>query len=288
MKGSNNYILFIDESGKSTLTDAERYFLLSGLIINKDLHTALSSYMISLKNKSDIPIDENIHAFELFEDERRKVRNQEGKVKKNDEGDIIYEEIPYHGINKFFDRLSSLIDGIDMEYIIFRADKEPYKKLIKNVARKQNSTEKAVIHYLQRNDLDDILYESLARKMILEFGHFLEKEDAQGEVIAESRWQDDDAVLRAFVSATNESTYQRRTRYKSWARSSFKRIHSLTFQNKKGLSFGLEIADLFGWAHFNKEFGFGVRIWGQPPFMIIYIHAKNRTSRTRWVYLSRD
>lgn len=91
--------------------------------------------------------------------------------------------------------------------------------------------------------------------MILEFGHFLEKEDAQGEVIAESRWQDDDAVLRAFVSATNESTYQRRTRYKSWARSSFKRIHSLTFQNKKGLSFGLEIADLFGWAHFNKEFG---------------------------------
>lgn len=150
MKGSNNYILFIDESGKSTLTDAERYFLLSGLIINKDLHTALSSYMISLKNKSDIPIDENIHAFELFEDERRKVRNQEGKVKKNDEGDIIYEEIPYHGINKFFDRLSSLIDGIDMEYIIFRADKEPYKKLIKNVARKQNSTEKAVIHLPER------------------------------------------------------------------------------------------------------------------------------------------
>lgn len=34
-----------------------------------------------------------------------------------------------------------------------------------------------------------------------------------------------------------------------------KRIHSLTFQNKKGLSFGLEIADLFGWAHLNIQYG---------------------------------
>ncbi len=69
MERKDRYILFIDESGKSKFSDIGSHFLLSGLIINRDLHTALSHYMISLKEKSDIPTDENIHAFDLFENE---------------------------------------------------------------------------------------------------------------------------------------------------------------------------------------------------------------------------
>jgi hypothetical protein len=91
--------------------------------------------------------------------------------------------------------------------------------------------------------------------MILEFGYFLEQRKATGEVIAESRRQDDEATLRAFVDATNSSKFLDGTVYKTWSQYSFNRIHSLTFQNKKGLSFGLEIADLIAWATFNREWG---------------------------------
>ena len=72
MARSENYILLIDESGKSKLSDHGEHFLLSCIIINKDLHSALSNYMVSLKERSGVPTDDNIHAFNLFEDEKER------------------------------------------------------------------------------------------------------------------------------------------------------------------------------------------------------------------------
>lgn len=238
MATSRDYILFIDESGKSELSDDGSNFLLCGVVISRDLHSALSSFMVSFKNKSGISITENIHAFNLFEDER--FRGQ---------------KIPHSKIKIFFDRLIRIAEGTDMWCSISRICKTSYLESIRRVAKNKNSTEKAVTRYLRRNNLHDFLYEALARKVILEFGHFLEVEDAQGEIIAESRRQEDNTVLKAFLSATIESTFKKESKYKSWSTSAFKRIHSLTFQNKKGLSFGLEIADLFGWTHFNTQYG---------------------------------
>ena len=245
MRKPENYILFIDESGKSKLSDDGEHFLLSCIIIQKDLHAALSSYMVSLKERSNIPADENTHAFELFEDEKTRDRDNR-RIKKR---------IPHAKIDALFRKLSSLIDGADMKCFFFRINKTFYKKLITKIARRKRGTNRAVVSYIKRSGLDDFLYESLARKAILEFGHFLENEDAYGEVMAESRRQDDHTVLWAFISATHESTFGDESRYRSWAKSSLKRIQSLTFQNKKGLSFGLEIADLFGWAHLNVQYG---------------------------------
>ena len=116
-------------------------------------------------------------------------------------------------------------------------------------------TEKSLTNRLKKANLHDFLYEALARKLILQFGYFLDKNDACGEVIAESRRQDDDAMLRAFIDSTQLSKFQENTHYHSWSVYSFKRIYSLVFQNKKGLSFGLELADLFAWAHFNNYYG---------------------------------
>lgn len=238
MAKTDNYILFIDESGKSKLSDQGDHFLLCGLIINKDLHSALSSYMVSLKEKSGIPTDENIHAFDLFENE---------KVKGNHHKFIH--------IDTFLKRLCMLVQGLDLKCIIVRIKKDDYKKLITKRAKRLNMSERTITNILKKNDLHDFLYEALARKLILEFGHFLEQEDAHGEVVAESRRQDDDAVLRAFIDSTQTSKFKEGTTYHLWSRQSFKRIYSLVFQNKKGLSFGLEIADLFAWAHFNTHHG---------------------------------
>jgi hypothetical protein len=255
MKSPRDYILFIDESGKSKLSDETDNFLLSGLIVDQDLHAALSGYMVSLKDKSKIPIDENIHAFDIFEGERRRIVDEDGRIVKNRDGTNKHKHIPFSSIAIFFKRLSSLIEGADMHSFILRQNKTKFNEMIVKTAQDNNVTSKPVFNYLGRKQLNDFLYEALARKMILEFGHFLELQNGHGQVIAESRRQEDEAVLRAFIAATHESTYMASSQYKSWAKSSFKRIHSLTFQNKKGLSFGLEIADLFGWAHFNKKYG---------------------------------
>ena len=233
-----NYILFIDESGKSKLSDSGDYFLLTGLIIHRDLHAALSHYMLSLKEKSGIPSDENVHAFDLFESENvRGVHHSHAHI------------------DTFFDRLCALVQGADLRCLTVRISKIQYRNQIDKKARSLRTTNKAITNLLKKNNLHDFLYEALARKLILEFGHFLQSEDACGEIIAESRRQDDEAVLRAFVDSTQSSKYQEGTLYHSWSEFSFTRIYSLVFQNKKGLSFGLEIADLFAWAHFNKHYG---------------------------------
>lgn len=238
MKRQTNYTLFLDESGKSKLFDIGNAFLLCGVVIDKDLHTALSSYMISLKNKSGISADENIHAFDLFENEKVKGRN----LKKKD-------------IDLFFGRLCTLVQGADIQCWTVRVEKIHYQKMIQKMAKRLGCGVKSILKALKKENLHDFLYEALSRKLILEFGHFLEKEDAYGQVVAESRRQDDDAVLRAFIDATQSSKFEVGTRYHIWSEYSFKRLHSLVFQNKKGLSFGLEIADLFAWAHFNNHHG---------------------------------
>ena len=238
MKKADDYVLFIDESGKSKFSDVGDHFLLCGLVINKDLNTALSNYMVSLKNKSGIPPDKNIHAFDLFEDE--KIRGKRLKITK---------------IITFFERLLRLIEGCEFRCYIVQVDKRPYINRIEKTARKNKIRPEIITKYLMLHDIHDLLYESLTSKLILEFGHFLHQEESIGEIMAESRRQDDHAALEAFVAATQSSNYLPETHYEMWSKHSFERIHGLTFQNKKGLSFGLEIADLFAWAHLNSAFG---------------------------------
>lgn len=238
---SQNYILFIDESGKSKLSDTtgNGRFILSGVIMDKNLHLALSDYMISMKEKHALSTYENLHAFDLFENEKAK-RGEKLKVGQ---------------IEDFFLKFHNLIQGVEMYSILLRIDKRNFQKQISKKARQLNVKEERLGKELRKQDLHDFLYESLARKMILEFGHFLSEKDAFGEVVAESRRQDDDAILRAFIAATGASKYQEGTLYNAWSKQSFEHIHSLTFQNKKGLSFGLEVADLFSWGHFNSHYG---------------------------------
>lgn len=238
MRKTDNYILFIDESGKSKLSDVGDHFLLTGIIIDKDLNSALSHYMLSLKEKSGISADENIHAFDLFESE--KVKNIHHK---------------HRHIKVFFDRLCALVQGADIRCIIVRISKLEYQKMITKRAQLLGVTEKSINNRLKKSELHDFLYEALARRLILQFGNFLQKNDACGEVVAESRRQDDGAMLRAFIDSTQLSKFKENTHYHSWSVFSFKKIYSMVFQNKKGLSFGLEIADLFAWAHFNNHYG---------------------------------
>ncbi len=247
MTKAERFILFIDESGKSKLSDEGDNILLCGLIINKDLHSAVSSYMISLKGNSGILPDQNIHAFDLFEDEFRLL-----KKKRRDRTGY---RVTHAQISVLFERMCHLIQGTEMKHLIVRLDKRTYQKRIEKAAKKNKIVPKLIVERIKKAGLNDFLYEGLTRKLILEFAHFLEENDAYGEVVAESRRNGDSEVLNAFLAATQSSNYEMGTVYQKWSGYAHARISSLTFQNKKGLSFGLEVADLFAWAHYNSQYG---------------------------------
>ncbi|MFA5072221.1 MAG: hypothetical protein WC511_07795 [Candidatus Pacearchaeota archaeon] len=233
---SNQYILFIDESGKSKLSDIGDNFLLSAVIIEKNLHFALSSFMISLKEKNHIPSHINIHSYDLFEKE--KVDGIKLKIKE---------------VNYFFEHFIHLIRGTQMKCILYEADKKPFIDRIIKKAKSKKVNEKAINTYLKNKGDHDILYEILTSRIILQFGKFLEEKNATGEVIVESRRQDDGAVLGGFICATERSKYYKNKNYQSYSKSAFNRITTLSFQNKKGGSFGLELSDIFAWAKWNSK-----------------------------------
>ncbi|MBU1457202.1 hypothetical protein KJ845_00655, partial [Patescibacteria group bacterium] len=180
MHKKETYVLFFDESGKSKIVDIGNHFLLCGLVINKDLHMALSSYMISLKNKSGISVSKNIHDFDLFENE--KINGKRIKISK---------------IDTFFERLLRLVEGSDFECFVLLIDKKPYIKKMEKASRRKNVSLGAIGKYLKRNQAHDFLYEILAKKLFLRFGNFLYAEDSVGEIVAESRRWDDHATLSA-------------------------------------------------------------------------------------------
>lgn len=192
--------------------------------------------MISLKRKNNIPTDVNIHAYDLFEKE-----------------EVLHVNLKNSEINYFFEHFIHLVRGTEMSCILYEVDKRPFVEKINKKAQKTNSTEKAIFRYLKTKGNHDILYEILTAKIILEFGKFLDKEDAIGEIIVESRRQDDGAVLGGFMLATESSKYIKNKHYRCYSESAFKRITTLSFQNKKGLSFGLELSDLFAWAKWNSN-----------------------------------
>lgn len=239
LNSRTDYTLFLDESGKTSFSDdtGEERFLLCGMILNKTLHEALSHYMITLKEKSGIPADSNIHAFDLFEKE-----------------EIYNGRITTEKVDEFFNRFTHLIEGTEYKTLIVEVDKTIYKERIMRKARRYNVSCKPVLKHLKKAHINDFLYECLAKKMILEFSNFLEKNDACGDVVAESRRWADSSVLKGFNDSTDSKKFRENSQYERWSKSGFARIIGITFENKKGLSFGLEASDFFAWSYFNTNY----------------------------------
>jgi hypothetical protein len=83
-------------------SDDNGHFLLCGVVFKKDLHEALSLLMSSFKEKHSLSGYENIHAFDLFEDELPKG----GKVQ-------------HSVISEFFDKRISLIESSDIHVTLY-------------------------------------------------------------------------------------------------------------------------------------------------------------------------
>jgi len=227
--------LFIDESGKSKLSDEGDFFILTSFIIDKDLHDSISKIMLNFKKKYSLPTDENIHAYDLFEKEE--LKSVKIKIKE---------------IDTFFDHLLHLVRSVEFDVITQKINKTHLKKTVENKRKKLKlESSKTLYTYLGKQGYLDILYEILTTRAILEFSQKLDKETL-GEVVAETRKQDDLAVINAYLRAKDTSKYITKVN-KNKAKKAHEKITTIKFQNKKGLSYGLEIADLFSWAKWNEK-----------------------------------
>jgi hypothetical protein len=230
------YLLFIDESGKSKLTDMGDSFLLSGFIIEKGLHDAINKLMLDFKNKHNINTDQNIHAFELFEKES-----------------IKNKKLTHTQISLFFKHLISLISMSDFKTILFKIDKRDLRNRVIKLAKKKKVSEKEIHRYMKRNGDQDVLYEILVTKVVHEFSKTLAELRASGSIIAETRAYNDEALIKGFKSAIDKNKYTENSLSFRHAKTAYENISSLTFENKKAVSYGLEVSDLFAWAKLNEK-----------------------------------
>jgi hypothetical protein len=92
----------------------------------------------------------------------------------------------------------------------------------------------------------------LATKTILEFSRTLQEKNCSGTIIAETRNYNDEALIRGFKTATDKNKFEESSPDYKNAKQAHDLIYGIGFENKFGLSYGLEIADLFAWAKTNE------------------------------------
>ncbi len=215
------YKLYIDESGTACLTDlVDKRFILAGFIVEDNEDKQLSAYFNFIKKKHNIPEGTQFHSYDLFSN------NGHGAYLSDKKATALAES------------MSEFIETIPITISSIYLDKDELKKYlgIKNSSYFRGS--------LERKRDKDIGYEALATEIFLWFGKFLgTKSNSVGKIITESRKNSDYAILKTYLKCQNERNFETR-RLINNSKSFMKHVASITFEDKKGLSGGLQIVDL--------------------------------------------
>jgi hypothetical protein len=218
-----SYNLYLDESGTANINDyRDTFFVICGIIIEKQYDHDLTSYFTFLKKRYGIQESVNFHAAEFFETRENSLFNNisDGKAE------------------EFCFSLGEFIKTIPLKIIAHAVRKDIVRTLVK-IPEKYSMTAKRV----NIEDID-IAYEIIIRKMMFEFASHLVAKDALGAVIAESRRESDRILLQAYVESQEPFRFKEKPYYYEISDETRKRISSVCFENKRGLTGGLEIADI--------------------------------------------
>ena len=215
------YNLYIDELGIANLCDySSRFFLLAGIVIEDKTTDELSSYFKYIKRRYSLPEEKNFHAVGLFE------------TRTSD----FY--LSHSLCKKFCVSVSEFIETSPIHIWLLRVDKRVLRTLLKMPQSYQFKGSR------EHKEDKDIGYEILSRKMFFEFARFLKDESAHGAIIAESRQGADYHLLKTFLQCKEPTQFNHNSRLQKYAQWLRGRVFSICFENKRGLSAGLEIADL--------------------------------------------
>lgn len=225
-KNSNQYTLFIDESGVASLNHKGQFFILSCILIRNEDIPIIQGYFKLLKREYFKDENKVIHCTDLFE---RPYQNYRRLI------------LPKDRRNSFLARILETIKIVPFHTGIYYINKDilraklNYKPYIKKKDPKLNF---------------DLPYELLARNAILDFTLFLKQEKVTGEIIIESRQFNDqlfvgyfDDVRKKRLAGNIENPY---------ATLVTEKINSLSIANKNYTHIGLELADMCAYTMYRK------------------------------------
>lgn len=213
--------MFVDESGVSSLNFKSDLFLLGCVIIDKEDFEIVEGYLRLLKRKHFEDDFITLHANEIFE------KQKDGKGGK----------YPSLGTTKkmasFLGDLSHFLAVVPYSIRYYSVDKPSVlKELGYTPAPKKKSKEVNI----------DLPYERASVKAINDFAIFLDEQNKVGEIVIESRLFSDAKFVSYFDAARNELGKGNIRNDK--AKTTRKRVTSLSIANKMQINSGLEIADL--------------------------------------------
>jgi len=217
----NRFTLYIDESGTANLNDKrDNLFFLTGLVLDDNISRGFSDYFHLVKKRHHLETIRNFHSVEFFEIKQspQYVSNQRAK-------EFIYT-------------LGELLNTLPMFVISYSLDKRILRKIL-------GISETFDFKGMFKNQLDskEVAYEILARKIFFDFAQFLHKNEATGNIVAESRRESDAILLRTFFDCKTPSHFIHVPRFESYAKDFNEKVVSMCFENKNAITAGLEIVD---------------------------------------------
>lgn len=222
--GNNNLAtLFIDESGKSSLADAESEpFLLTGAILeNKEIQT-IEGFFTYIKRRFSIPLGKSFHSYDIYENPKTKLQDS----------DLIM----------LSNSLAEFISLIPIQIHLVLINKIEFKSAlgIKSNDDFKGSTE--------RREMRNYPYRVMASFLFAMFGKYLEKTNSVGQIIADSRRGADHQLLKT-LNLCKEGAIPFKEDY---VRSIKENLTALCFAEKGFLSGGLEVTDLISFVAFTR------------------------------------
>ena len=221
---NQQYILFIDESGKPDLDNLSyKNFLLSGVAIPKAELNNIEGYLTFIKRVHQLP-NKPLHSYDILENPYAKTRLSISKSK------------------EFINSMCEFISLVPIEILLCTTNKSRFikKHMIKNSIFKGSKENKAKRY---------MLYSLSTLSLLSEFVKILDKKDSNGEIYVDSRKYLDEQVLKAFLDI-KEPTWK--GNLKNPKAKVAERLTTITFANKSALSGGLELVDFISYTMFAK------------------------------------
>lgn len=226
------YVLYVDESGISDLTD-KMYsnFLLTGLALDHEEDLEMSGYFNFLKRRYHLDQSRSFHAYHLFEDRSCDVYLSDAKAKRISES------------------LAEFINISPIRVCVHSLEKSRLKSFL-NIQSDDDfkGSEK------QRRD-KELPYELLSGHIFHWFADLTKYKNARGEIVAESRKSSDYTLLSTYLRCKNPDAFTTNLIKKSCQKMNTV-ISSIRFESKIGIRPGLEVADLISYVsylHLNRR-----------------------------------
>ncbi len=234
---TSRYTAYLDESGVASLTDYKsKNFILTCVFVNEEEDKQLSAYFDFIKRKHKIPVDVSLHSNELFSDTRNDLYLSNKKS------------------FLFCNSIAEFVEIAPIEILITSFNKKELRKFLGLVG---DSYFKGAS---DRKRDKDIGYEMLTTGAFMWFSKKLEsqsKHNPIGKVISESRKNSDYSILKTYLYCQDPKNFSTK-RFIKQSTTFSERVCGITFENKKGLSGGLQIADVISFVaniHLKKEIG---------------------------------